>query len=184
MAPARQRVLCARRSDDHPGRVEGVSAPAAGVLTGGGRLLSPPRHRLSAAPQRRPPARRPGAYIPHCRHPGVSAVGFLAPGAFLVGGALLLAILATYLLRPRRPARRVSSTFLWLAALNDLQAPRPWRRIPPGVVLMVQIAAPAAMILALARPFLLTPASTGGDTLVLLCASPSIEASAVSPSMF
>src|SRR5258708_38755792 len=41
----------------------------------------------------------------------VSLVGFLAPAAFLVGGALLLAILATYLWRPPRPSRRVSGTF-------------------------------------------------------------------------
>src|ERR1700736_3221717 len=95
-------------------------------------------------------------------------MGFLAPGAFLVGGALLLAILATYLLRPRRPSRRGASTFLWLAALNDLQAQRPWRRVPPSVLLLLQIAALAAMIGALARPFLLTAESTGPDTIVFL----------------
>jgi Ca-activated chloride channel family protein len=111
-------------------------------------------------------------------------VGFLAPGAFLVGGALLLAILATYLLRPRRPARRVSSTFLWLAALADLQAQRPWRRVPPSVLLLLQIAALAAMIAALARPFALTSESTGLNTIVLLDASAAMQATDVSPSRF
>src|SRR5712691_9715036 len=111
-------------------------------------------------------------------------MGFLAPGAFLVGVALLLAILATYLLRPRRPSRRVSSTFLWLAALNDLQAQRPWRRVPPSVLLLLQIAALAAMIAALARLFVLTAESTGLDTIVLLDASASMQATDVSPSRF
>src|SRR5712691_11389295 len=111
-------------------------------------------------------------------------MGFLAPGAFLVGVALLLAILATYLLRPRRPSRRVSSTFLWLAALTDLQAQRPWRRVPPSVLLLLQIAALAAMIAALARPFVLTAESTGLDTIVLLDASASMQATDVSPSRF
>src|SRR5205085_12647951 len=106
-------------------------------------------------------------------------VGFLAPAAFLVGGALLLAILATYLLRPRRPSRRVSSTFLWLAALNDLQAQRPWRRVPPSVLLVLQIAALAAMISALARPFVLSSDSTGLDTIVLLDGSGSMQATVV-----
>ena len=46
-------------------------------------------------------------------------MGFLAPSAFVIGAALLAALLASYLLRPRRPVRRVSSTFLWLAALHD-----------------------------------------------------------------
>ena len=48
-------------------------------------------------------------------------MGFVAPAALLVALGLLGAVLATYLLRPRRPVRRISSTFLWLAALNDLQ---------------------------------------------------------------
>ena len=89
-------------------------------------------------------------------------MGFLAPGAFVAGGGLLLAILATYLLRPRRPARRVSSTFLWLAALHDLQAQRPWRRVPPSVLLLLQIAALRGDgRRALARPFLLSTESSG-----------------------
>src|SRR2546423_14929838 len=109
-------------------------------------------------------------------------VGFLAPGAFVVGGALLVAILATYLLRPRRPSRRVSSTFLWLAALNDLQAQRPWRRVPPSVLLLLQIAALAAMIAALARALVLTAESTGLDTLVRVAPPPPMPAPPGSPS--
>jgi Ca-activated chloride channel homolog len=111
-------------------------------------------------------------------------VGFLAPGAFVAGGALLLAILATYLLRPRRPARRISSTFLWLAALHDLQAQRPWRRVPPTVLLLLQIAALAAIVTALARPFLLTTDSSGLNNIVLLDASASMLATDIAPSRF
>src|SRR5881275_1129185 len=103
-------------------------------------------------------------------------MGFLAPGVFVAGGALLLAILATYLLRPRRPSRRISSTFLWLAALNDLQAQRPWRRIPPSVLLILQIAALLGLIAALARPYLLSADSTGPYTVVLVDASASMQA--------
>src|SRR5919199_6329239 len=111
-------------------------------------------------------------------------MGFLAPGALVLGGGLLLAILATYLLRPRRPSRRVSSTFLWLAALNDLQAQRPWRRVPPSVLLVLQITALAAMVAALARPFVLSAESTGPYTIALLDASASMQANDVAPSRF
>jgi Ca-activated chloride channel homolog len=111
-------------------------------------------------------------------------VGFLAPGAFLAGAALLLAILATYLLRPRRPTRRVSSTFLWLAALHDVQAQQPWRRVPPTLLLLLQIAALVAMVSALARPFLLTTASTGPFSVVLVDASASMQATDTLPSRF
>ena len=56
-------------------------------------------------------------------------MGFLAPAIFAPAAALLAAILATYLLRPKRPTRRVSSTFLWLAALPALA-----EEAPPGRV--------------------------------------------------
>ena len=111
-------------------------------------------------------------------------MGFLAPTAFIAGAGLLLAILATYLLRPRRPARRVSSTFLWLAALHDLEAQKPWRRVPPSLLLLLQIAALAAMVGAVARPFLQSTQSTGPYSVVLLDASASMQASDVSPSRF
>jgi Ca-activated chloride channel family protein len=111
-------------------------------------------------------------------------VGFLAPGAFAVGAALLVALLASYLLRPRRPTRRVSTTFLWLAALHDLEAQRPWRRIPPNLLLLLQVIALAAMVGAVARPFVLTPQSTGSFTVVLLDASASMQATDVKPSRF
>ena len=111
-------------------------------------------------------------------------MGFLTPGAFVAGGGLLLAILATYLLRPRRPPRRVSSTFLWLAALHDLQAQKPWRRLPPSVLLLLQIGTLLAMVAALARPYLLSADSSGPYTVVLLDASASMQATDVLPSRF
>src|SRR5438105_13615984 len=111
-------------------------------------------------------------------------MGFLAPAIFAPAAALLAAILATYLLRPKRPTRRVSSTFLWLAALHDLEAQRPWRRVPPSLLLLLQIAALLAMVAAVARPFILTTQSTGPFTVVLLDASASMQATDVSPSRF
>jgi len=111
-------------------------------------------------------------------------VGFFAPVAFLAGAGLLLAILATYLLRPRRPSRRVSSTFLWLAALHDVQAQQPWRRVPPSLLLLLQIAALGAMVLALARPYVLSTDAAGPFSVVLLDASASMQATDTPPSRF
>src|SRR5690242_6273661 len=111
-------------------------------------------------------------------------MGFLAPGIFLLGAALLAAVVATYLLRPRRPVRRVSSTFLWLAALHDLEAQRPWRRVPPSLLLLLQLAALLALIGALARPYISTIQATGTFTIALLDASASMRATDVKPSRF
>src|SRR5436189_6313199 len=109
-------------------------------------------------------------------------MGFVAPAALLIGAGLLLAVLATYLLRPRRPARRISSTFLWLAALNDLQAAKPWRRVPPSVILLLQLLAVAAISLALARPLVLSAESSGPYSVALLDGSASMQATDVPPS--
>jgi Mg-chelatase subunit ChlD len=111
-------------------------------------------------------------------------VGFIAPSVFVLGALLLAAIVAAYLLRPRRPLRSVSSTFLWLAALHDLESQRPWRRVPPSFLLLLQIAALAAMVGAVARPFVLSTQSTGPFTVVLLDGSASMQATDVKPSRF
>src|SRR6478609_602669 len=111
-------------------------------------------------------------------------MGFLAPAVFLLGAALLAAVLASYLLRPRRPVRRVSSTFLWLAALHDLEAQRPWRRVPPSLLLLLQLATLLALICAIARPYITTTQSTGTFTIALLDASASMQATDVKPSRF
>src|SRR5690349_5310671 len=109
-------------------------------------------------------------------------MGFVAPAFLLVGLALIAAILATYLLRPRRPTRKISSTFLWLAALNDLQAAKPWRRVPPSVILFLQLLAAGALSLALARPYVLSADASGPYSVVLLDASASMQATDVAPS--
>src|SRR3954451_10617411 len=111
-------------------------------------------------------------------------MGFLAPGVFILGAALFAAVLASYLLRPRRPVRRVASTFLWLAALHDLESQRPWRRVPPSLLLLLQLAALAALVAALARPFVMTTQSTGEFTIALLDGSASMQATDVKPSRF
>jgi Ca-activated chloride channel homolog len=111
-------------------------------------------------------------------------VGFLDPGAFVAFGALSLALLASYFLKPRRPSRRVSSTFLWLAALHQRHARRPWQRVPPNVLLLLQLLALATIITALARPYVPRAESTGTDAIVLLDVSASMQATDVAPSRF
>jgi hypothetical protein len=111
-------------------------------------------------------------------------VGFLSTEALVIGGVLLVAVLATYLLKPSRPTRRVSSTFLWLAAFHEMQADRPWRRVPPSLLLLLQLLALGAIVAALARPFTLTADASGLDAIVLLDTSASTQATDVAPSRF
>jgi Ca-activated chloride channel family protein len=113
-------------------------------------------------------------------------MGFLSLSSFLLtlGGLLALGILISYLLRPSRPTRRVSSSFLWLAAFHELHADRPWRRVPPSVFLLVQLLALAAIVAALARPYVLSAEGPGLDAIVLLDVSASMQATDVQPNRF
>src|SRR4051794_26494168 len=113
-------------------------------------------------------------------------MGFLAltPVLLWTAAALAAAVLITYLLRPSRPTRRVSSTFLWLAAFHELHADRPWRRVPPSVFLLIQLLALAAIIAALARPYVLSAEGPGLDAIVLLDVSASMHATDVQPTRF
>lgn len=111
-------------------------------------------------------------------------MGLLAPSALILGAVLAAGLIALYLLRPRRLARPVSSTLLWLAALNDVHAQRPWRRIPPRLLLLLELATILALSVALARPFVLQSGAPGPFTVLLIQTSASMQATDVSPSRF
>ncbi|HEV8637396.1 MAG TPA: VWA domain-containing protein [Chloroflexota bacterium] len=76
------------------------------------------------------------------------------------------AILGLWLLRPRRPRRRVPSVMLWPASPAERRSARPWQRLRNHRLLWLQIAAATALTLAAARPFL--PADAAGRHLVVL----------------
>ena len=93
-------------------------------------------------------------------------MGLLAPLA--LGFVPVLAVItALYLLRLRRPETGVSSLYLWRSLLRDQEANAPWQRLHTSLLLLLQLAIAAALILALARPWAVTPVS-GGRNLVLV----------------
>lgn len=107
--------------------------------------------------------------------------GFLAPGAL---GAALLAvpILLTYMLKARRPRQVVSSTFLWLRQAENVTASRPWERLRPSVLLVLQLLGLAVLVAALARPFVTAAGISGDHLVVVVDASGSMLAVDGSPS--
>ncbi len=110
-------------------------------------------------------------------------MGLLEP-AGLFAGLLAFPILALWILRPRRRQRVIGSTLLWRQALDNVQAIHPWQRLRWHALLALQLAALAALALALARPFRLAASGLTGETFVLLDASASMQATDVSPSRF
>jgi hypothetical protein len=88
------------------------------------------------------------------------------------------------MLKLRRREVEVSSTLLWQLLLRDREANAPWQRLKRSLLLFLQLLLLAALVIALARPFLRVPAIATGTVVVLLDASASMNAVDVAPSRF
>ena len=106
---------------------------------------------------------------------GAGPVQFLTPLA-LAGGLLALPILLLYMLRLRREELEVPSIMLWQQLLQDTEANTPWQRLRRNLLLLLQLLILAALVLALARPFIIVPAPGSGQIVLLLDASASMNA--------
>ena len=107
----------------------------------------------------------------------------LVPAA-LAFAIILPIILLFYFMRTRRQERVVSSTLLWQQAVQDTQASRPWQRLRLTPLLLLQLLAALVIVLVLIRPAALLPSPISGDTIIILQASASMQATDVSPNRF
>ncbi|MBN1259699.1 MAG: VWA domain-containing protein [Anaerolineae bacterium] len=100
---------------------------------------------------------------------------FLNPDRFL---ALLLAlpILALYFLRLQRREALAPSTLLWKAAISERHAHRPWQKLRRNWMLLLQLLTLALLVIAGARPAIPARQALGGQVVVLLDVSASMQA--------
>src|SRR5205085_8563474 len=107
-------------------------------------------------------------------------MSLLVPAA-LAFSVIIPIILVLYFMRPKRQERVVGSTLLWQQALQDLQASRPWQRLRITPLLLLQLLAAVVIVLVLSRPALLIRSPLSGDTIIILQASASMQATDVAP---
>jgi hypothetical protein len=110
-------------------------------------------------------------------------MSLLLPAA-LAFTIIIPVIFLLYFMRPKRQERVVSSTLLWQQASQDLQASRPWQRLRITALLLLQILAAILIVLVLARPATFISSPIGGNTIIILQASASMQATDVPPSRF
>ncbi|HEY4388360.1 MAG TPA: BatA and WFA domain-containing protein, partial [Ktedonobacteraceae bacterium] len=110
-------------------------------------------------------------------------MSLLVPAA-LAFAFIIPLILLLYFMRPKRQERTIGSTFLWQQALQNLQASQPWQRLRWTPLLLLQLLAALVLILVLARPAILSGSALGGNTIVILQASASMQATDVAPNRF
>jgi len=108
-------------------------------------------------------------------------MSFLAPAAFFLGLTLPI-IIVFYLLKLRRIDQRVSSTYLWRKMVRDLEANAPWQRLRWNLLMVLQLLVLILLTLALARPFTWQAGSASQETIFIIDASASMQATDVSPS--
>lgn len=110
-------------------------------------------------------------------------MSILVPAA-LAFSVIIPIILLLYFMRPKRQERVVGSTLLWQQAMQDLQASRPWQRLRITPLLLLQLLAALAIILVLIRPAIFMNSPVSGNTIIVLQASASMQATDVSPNRF
>jgi Ca-activated chloride channel homolog len=112
-----------------------------------------------------------------------ATMSLLTPLALLLG-LLAVPVILMYMLRLRRQEVLVSSTLLWERLLRDREANAPWQKLRRNWLLILQLLILAALVVALARPFLPVPSLVSGNVVVLLDASASMQATDVDPNRF
>jgi hypothetical protein len=98
--------------------------------------------------------------------------------------ALAIPIILLYVLKLRRQEQIVPSTFLWRKALEDVQANAPWQRLRFNLLLLLQLLALAALVLALAGPAYSRSHVVLGDLVLIVDESYGMQAHDVAPSRF
>ncbi|OLC31020.1 MAG: hypothetical protein AUH31_03625 [Armatimonadetes bacterium 13_1_40CM_64_14] len=98
--------------------------------------------------------------------------------------AVLPVIVLLHMLRTRRHDVRISSVLLWQRAREDVYAHAPLRRVQRSLLLLLQLLAASALVLALARPGVMVPSGGGQATVVVIDVSVRMQATDVAPSRF
>ncbi len=85
-------------------------------------------------------------------------------------------IILFYLLKLKRKRRVVPSVMLWQRALEEMEANAPFRRLRRSLLMLLQLAALAAIVLALARPLVTTRALAAGSAIIIIDTTASMSA--------
>ncbi len=108
---------------------------------------------------------------------------WLTPFVGLVAAAVAVPLLLLlYFLKLKRREVLVSSTLLWKRAVQDLQVNAPFQRLRRNILLLLQLLAMAAVLMALAGPVLSLSRGPGQRYVVLIDRSASMNATDVTPS--
>lgn len=104
-------------------------------------------------------------------------MNFLTPlYAAVAAGIAVPTLLILYFLKLKRRDVEISSTLLWKKAIQDLQANAPFQKLRRNILLLLQLLALAAAILALGQPQINALKTGGGRHVIMIDRSASMNA--------
>ena len=108
----------------------------------------------------------------------MSGLGFanLTPWLAVLAAGLTALTVLFYFLKLRRPRAEVPSLALWRRVVNDRRVNSPFQRFRKNLLLLLQLALLAALLLALAQPFLTSGADRAEYRVLLVDTSASMAA--------
>jgi hypothetical protein len=98
------------------------------------------------------------------------------PLAALAAGLAVPSLVLLYFLKLRRKEASVPSTILWKKAVQDLQVNSPFQKLRRNLLLLLQLLALIALLLALSNPITFYKARAGDRTVILIDRSASMSA--------
>lgn len=101
---------------------------------------------------------------------------WVTPATGLIVGVIAIPILLLlYFLRLRRQSVQISSTMLWVTAVEDLHANSPFQRLRPSLLLLLQLLALLLVIIALMQPQIEGGSPRAGKHIILIDRSGSMS---------
>lgn len=101
---------------------------------------------------------------------------WVTPATGLIVGVIAIPILLLlYFLRLRKQSVQISSTMLWVTAVEDLHANSPFQRLRPSLLLLLQLLALLLVIIALMQPQIEGGSPRAGKHIILIDRSGSMS---------
>lgn len=104
-------------------------------------------------------------------------MSFLNPVTAIIAAAIAVpALLILYFLKLKRRDVEISTTLLWKKAIEDLQANAPFQKLRNNILLILQMLALAALLMAVAQPQMKADVASGARLVLLIDRSASMQA--------
>src|ERR1043165_9420000 len=104
-------------------------------------------------------------------------MNWISPTTAIIAGSIAIpSLIILYFLKLRRRDVEISTTLLWKKSIEDLQANAPFQRLRRNILLLLQLLALGAALVAVGQPQIKGDAPVGARHVILIDRSASMSA--------